>query len=272
MRSRRGFCRARFPRFDEILEARVPTKKKSRNPADSVETPSAPDPRESLPQTASSWKQVLVDLQAALTDVPPPSEPKPNDLVEAMLHLYFADGLACGYGQEARRRIDESFVDRNEFRVTEAYEVEELMRDLQIPRLFERCTWVRESVAQTYNDQNGVSLDFLRALGVGDRANFFQRTPALRPHVAAFLNNLLTIEELCFSDKSTLRVQQKLGMDPKDAEANNFIAQVRTILQPYGHLPLAVGPDLPTGKPNLAHTLSPACILVRLLPGAKKRG
>jgi len=246
--------------------------KKNRKAAGEAATPAAPDPREPLPQNAASWKQVLAELQAVLADVPPPSEPKPNELVEAMLHLYFADGMPCGYGQEARRRIRESFVDRNEFRVTEAFEVEELMRDLDVPNLFERCTWVRESVSQIYNDQNGVNLDFLRLLGVGDRANFFQRTPALRPHVAAFLNNLLTLEELCFSDKSTLRVQQKLGMDPKDAAANDFLAQVRAILKPYGHLPLEVGKNLPSGKPNLAHVLSPASLLSRLLPGAKKRG
>lgn len=245
--------------------------KKNRKAADAATTPAAPDPREPLPQSAASWKQVLATVQAVLADVPPPAEPKANDLVEAMLHLYFADGLPCGHGQEARRRIRESFVDRNEFRVTEAFEVEELMRDLDIPHLFERCTWVRESVSQIYNDQNGVNLDFLRNLGVGDRANFFQRTPALRPHVAAFLNNLLTIEELCFSDKSTLRVQQKLGMDPKDSAANDFVAQLRTIVKPYGHLPLEVGKCLANGKPNLAHVLSPACILTRLLPGAKKR-
>lgn len=247
------------------------TKKKSRSAAE-PETAAAPDPREALPQNAASWKAVLDDLETVLKDIPPPAEPKANDLVEAMLHIHFADGLACGYGQEARRRIVESFVDRNEFRVTEAFEVEELLSDLEIPKLFERCTWVREAVSQTYNDQNGVSLDFLRNLGVGDRGNFFQRSPALRPHVAAFLNNVLTIEELCFSDKSTLRVQQKLGMDPKDEAANKFIAQLRATLKPYGHLPLCVGNDLPSGKPNLAHMLSPACILVRLLPGAKKRG
>jgi hypothetical protein len=76
--------------------------------------------------------------------------------------LYFADGLPCGYGQEARRRIAEGFVDRNEFRVTEAFEVEDLLRDLPIPNLFDRCLAVRDSIAQIYNDQNGVNLGFLR--------------------------------------------------------------------------------------------------------------
>jgi hypothetical protein len=249
----------------------VTTKKKSRGASDSPAPVAVPDPREALPQNAASWKSTLAQLEDVLKDIPAPAEPKPNELVEAMLHIHFADGLQCGFGQEARRRIAEHFVDRNEFRVTEAYEVEDLLRDLEIPNLFERCSWVREAVSQTYNDQNGVNLDFLRNLGVGDRANFFGRSPALRPQIAAFLNNVLTMEELCFSDKSTSRVQLKLGMDPKDDEANRFVAHLRTLMQPYGHLPLCVGKDLPSGKPNLAHVLSPACILTRLLPGAKKR-
>lgn len=193
------------------------------------------------------------------------------DLVEAMLHIYFADGLPCGYGQEARRRISANFVDRNEFRVTEAFEVEDMLRDLPIPGLFDRCLAVRDSVAQIYNDQNGVNLSFLRDAGISDRNTFFQRVPALQPHVVTFLTNLLTLEELCFSDKSTLRAQQRLGLDPKDAAANHFLNSLRALVKPYGQLPLSVGPHLASNKPNLKHTLSPACVLIRLAPAGRKR-
>jgi len=167
----------------------VTGKKKTRKDTEAaVEAP--PDPREALPQTPASWNLVLAEVRKVIADVPPPPEPKAGDLFEAMLHAYFADGLPCGYGQEARHRIATSYVDRNEFRVTDAFEVEDLLGDLPIPGLFDRCLWVRESVAQIYNDQNAVSLDFLREAGIGDRNNFFQRTPALRPHVVAFLGNL----------------------------------------------------------------------------------
>ncbi|MCB9886953.1 MAG: hypothetical protein H6838_15785 [Planctomycetes bacterium] len=200
----------------------------------------------------------------------PVEEPGPEtDLVEAMLHIYFADGLACGYGQEARRRIRESFVDRNEFRVTEAYEVEDLLRDLEIPDLFERCMWVRDSIAQIYNDQNGVQLGFLRSAGISDRNTFFQRAPALQPHVVHFLGNLLTLEEICFSDKSTLRAQQRFGLDPKDKATADFLNSVRVLLAPYRGMPLDVGKDQARGKVNLTHPLSPTCLLLRLGPPAK---
>jgi hypothetical protein len=252
----------------------VPTKKKTKAlPA--AEAP--PDPRGPLPPNAANLQATLADLEKVLADVPPPKveagQPLPQlDLVEAMLHIYFADGLPCGYGQEARRRIAETFVDRNEFRVTEAFEVEDLLRDLAIPGLFERCLAVRDSIAQIYNDQNGVNLGFLREASISDRNTFFQRVPALQPHAATFLGNLLTIEDLCFSEKSTLRAQQRIGLDPKDAGAGKWLDRVRALLKPYGHLPLSVGPDLPSGKPNLKHVLSPASLLVRLAPGGKKRG
>jgi hypothetical protein len=36
-------------------------------------------------------------------------------------------------------------------------------------------------------------------------------------------------------------------------------------------VPLEVGPDQTSGKPNLKHTLSPACVLARLGPAGKRR-
>ncbi|MCB9878281.1 MAG: hypothetical protein H6835_11845 [Planctomycetes bacterium] len=253
------------------------TKKKSKaTTADAA----PPDLREALEPTPANLTAILKDLKAVLADIPAPQpvegeDGKPVlpqlDLVDALLHIAFADGLPCGYGQEARRRIDDGYVDRNEFRVTEAFEVEDLLRDLEIPSLFDRCLAVRDSVAQIYNDQNGVNLAFLREAGISDRNTFFQRVPAVPPHVVAFLANLLTVEELCFSDKSTLRAQQRLGLDPKNAAVAKFLDEVRALLKPYGHLPLSVGPHLGGGKPNQTHVLSPACLLVRLAPASKRR-
>ena len=191
------------------------------------------------------------------------------DFIDALLHLTFAQGLPCGYGQEVRRRIEDSFVDRNEFRVTEAFEVEELLRDLDIPDLFDRCLAVRDSIAQIYNDQNGVHLTFLREASISDRNMFFQRVPAVLPHVQHFLTTLLTIEEICFSEKSTVRAQQRFGLDPKNAAAKKWVDELRALVKPYGHLPLSVGPHGKAGKPAAKHKLSPACLLARLAPPAK---
>ncbi|MCA8954066.1 MAG: hypothetical protein KDE27_31450 [Planctomycetes bacterium] len=255
------------------------SKKKTASNAKSEATETAaapPDPREALEPTPANLKATLAAFEKVLAELQPPPEPvQPGapelDLVEAVLHIAFADGLPCGYGQEVRRRIAESFVDRNEFRVTEAYEVEELLSDLGIPDLFDRCLAVRDMIGQIYADQNGITLEFLREAGVGDRNMFFQRVPAMPPHVVGFLGNLLTFEEICFSEKSTLRAQQRIGIDPKNNAANDFFANVRALLKPFGYLPLAVGKDLAGGKPNLAHELSPACLLLRLGPAVKAK-
>ncbi len=233
-----------------------------------------PDPREPLAPTAENLEAVVKQLKAVFADLPVPTPKEgealpPLDLVDAVLHIYFADGLPCGYGQEARRRIADSFVDRNEFRVTEAFEVEDMLRDLEIPHLFERCLAVRDSVAQIYNDQNGVQLGFLRDAGISDRNTFFQRVPAVQSHVVHFLANLLTVEELCFSDKSTARAQQRLALE--GPAAAKFLDEVRALVKPYGRLPLDVGPHLSGKKVNSKHTLSPACLLVRLAPAGKRR-
>ena len=114
-------------------------------------------------------------------------------------------------------------------------------------------------------------LTFLRDAGVSDRSNFFQRVPAIQHHVSVFLNNMLAIEELCFSDKSTLRAQQRLGLDAKIPAVAKFVDELRACLKPYGHVPVSVGPDGSNGKPNLKHTLSPACILARLAPVVKPK-
>lgn len=215
--------------------------------------------------------------EAAPEAAPAPAaeEPEPVtklpqlDFVDALLHLSFSHGLPCGYGQEVLRRIEESFVDRNEFRVTEAFEVEELLRDLDIPDLFDRCLAVRDSIAQIYNDQNGVHLTFLRDASISDRNMFFQRVPAVLPHVQKFLTDLLTLEEICFSEKSTVRAQQRFGLDPKNAAVKKWVDELRALVKPYGHLPLTVGPDGKNGKPSTKHELSPACLLARLAPPAK---
>ncbi|MBL8751990.1 MAG: hypothetical protein JNK15_01710 [Planctomycetes bacterium] len=248
------------------------TTKKKKQVGPATEAP--PDPREPLAPNAANFEAVLQQLKDVLADLPVP-QPKEGealpalDLVDAVLHMYFADGLPCGLGQEARRRIAEGFVDRNEFRVTEAFEVEDLLRDLAIPHLFERCLAVRDSVAQIYNDQNGVQLGFLRDAGISDRNTFFQRVPALQPHIVHFLGHLLTLEELCFSEKSTARAQQRLGFE--GPAAAKFLDELRALVKPFGRLPLDVGPHLGGKKPNLKHTLSPACLLVRLAPAGKRR-
>jgi hypothetical protein len=229
------------------------------------------DPREPRTPGAPAFQATLNDLRAALADLTPPVEPEAQDLVVAMIHFTFADGVSCALGQEAHHRLATSFVDRNEFRLTEAFEIEEMLRDLEIPGLFERCLAVRDSVAQIYNDRNAVDLAFLREATVTERNQFFARVPAITPPVAKFLVDLVSFEEILFSDRSTLRVQQRVGLDPKSAAVNEFVGELKPLVRPFGHVPLEIQPPT-AGVPVAQPQLCPACILCRLGPPGRRKG
>lgn len=248
--------------------AKVVTKKQSAKGARKSEAQE--DPRAHVPCDAASLAATCDEIAKIVATLTPPAEPRPSDLVDAMLHMQLCDGLPCGYGQEALRRIAEGYVDRNEFRVSEAFETEDLLHDLGIPDLFQRCKAVQDSVNQLYNDQNGVTLEFLREAPISDRKNFFARIPAIDANVRRFVVTYVDCEELLFSNRSTQRVQMRLGFDPKSVALNEALDKLRQLLAPFGHLPLQVGPDLPGGKPRLEPPLSPACLLARLAPSSRR--
>ena len=253
------------------MAAKKKTAKKKAGKRGTAAVAEKTDPREPIPPTQANLKATLEAVETGLALLTPPEAPVQGDLVRAFMHIEFARGLSCGHGQEAVRRVDDEFVDRNEFRVTEAYETERLLEDLGIPDLFDRCLKVRDGIAQIYNDQNGVSLDFLREASVSDRNNFFQRVPALDADATHYLSTVVSWEEVLLSDRSTLRVQTRLGLDPKAPAVGAFIEQARALIAKFGHLPLVLGPDPSNGKPIAEPELCPTCLFVRIASGPKGR-
>jgi hypothetical protein len=250
------------------LATKKATAGKTARKAKAVKPP--PDLREPRKPAASAFRATLEELREALAHLTPPAEPHTGDLVLAMVHFTFADGLPCAVGQEAYRRLDTGFVDRNELRLSEAFEIEAMLQDLEIPNLFERSLAVRDSVAQIYNDQNAADLSVLREAMVTERNQFFARAPAIKPRVAKFLDDLVSFESILFSDRSTLRVQQRLGLDSKSLPVDEFIGDLKPLLRDFGHLPLAVPPASP-GSPGVGPGLCPACIVTRLGPPSRRR-
>lgn len=231
--------------------------------------PETIDPRAPLKPSPTVFREILTEVRAVLDGLTPPETPCPGDLVAAMIHYSFAEGLADGFGQEAARRIAGSFVDLNEFRVTEAFEVAEGLADLDIPDLFDRCLALRSAIGQVYNDQNAVSLDFLREASVTERNQFLARVPGLQESVARWLTSLISFEECIFSGRSTLRVQQRLGFDPKAAGVAKFFEELTEMLVPFGHLPLMVAPERTDGVVHATPELSVASLVLRLGPSKK---
>ena len=247
----------------------LPTKKSNAKKAGKEAKPL--DLRAGLAPTPQNFTATIEAVEAVLPKLHKPTEPHRGDLVQALIHIVMAEGLPCGVGQEAVRRIENAFVDRNEFRITEAFEVAEMLEDLEIPELFERCRIVRDAVAQIYNDQNGVNLEFLREAAVGDRQNFFNRVPAIPSKVGKQLVHVISLEEAIFTDKPGQRVLQRLGIET-GGEA--FCIKLKELLAPFGHLPFKVGHDaaasVALAKPILEPKLSPACRIMRLAPHGKR--
>ena len=227
--------------------------------------------REYVEPTLAHLEQALTAIGSILETLEKPSEPRQADYVDYALHFALCGSGPCGLGQEAMRRINDEFVDRNELRVTEAFEIEDLLEDLEITDRFERASQVRGVVADVYNDQNSVSLAFLRDATVADRHSFFQRVPAIDATLAAVLGNVIDWDDVLFSGRSTQRVQTRLGLDPKDEKVVALLARGTEMLTPWGHLPILVGPHGKGGKPVLEPALSPAAILLRLSPAPKVR-
>ena len=157
---------------------------------------SGPDlgPRTPLKRTPANAKKLLADVTTTLGNLNRPEEPDGGDLVSAMMHIIFAEGLPCGYGQEVLHRFEAAFVDRNELRVTEAFEMVELLEDLEIPDLFERCASARHAIAEVYDDQNGVSLEYLREATLTDIKHMFMRMPSITRAVQDFVLGVQSIE------------------------------------------------------------------------------
>lgn len=244
------------------------SKAKSKKPKAAADGP--PDLRSHLEPTAKNLEATLVELEAVVGKLTPPEVQQPTELVEAMVHQILTAGVPCGIGQAARARIAVDFVDRNEFRLTEAFELEELLGDLGIPEAFERCDRIIQAIRQIYNEQNSVTLEFLRDAQVGDRNTFLQRAVAIPTEASRFITHILSFEELLFSDRSTQRVQQRLNLDAKVPHVEAFLTRAAVMLKPFGCLPLDVAPPRNDRTPHLVPTLSPACLLVRLAPAGKR--
>ena len=66
------------------------------------------DPRAPLAPTQGNLTATLEETTAVVGLLRPPDQPGPSDLVDSLLHLIFAEGLPCSFGQAALHRIDTS--------------------------------------------------------------------------------------------------------------------------------------------------------------------
>ena len=160
----------------------------------------------------------------------PPAKEKGFTLVEIGIFSIFAIGRTSAKdAAEATKRVVKAFPDWNEFRISDAFELVEILEDLKIDTLFDRCEQVLEFVNEVYNDQNFVDLEYLRELPVDDRLALlgrFQSIPASMTHYLALA--IQDFEGFLFH-YSWARVVQRVGVVPRSGSPKKIVSAAARI-------------------------------------------
>ncbi|MEZ5988330.1 MAG: hypothetical protein R3F30_04260 [Planctomycetota bacterium] len=155
----------------------------------------------------------------------PPKAGAPENLVQMGIYCFFAvGGTSSKAAIDAMRRLIDNFPDWNEFRISDAYELVEILEDLPIEHLFDRCEQVLEFVNEVYNDRNFVELEYLREYPVEDRPAMLGRYQSLPPSYAHFLALAIQDFEGFLFHYSWARVVQRLGLVPRSGSPKKLVA------------------------------------------------
>jgi hypothetical protein len=180
--------------------------------------------------TAKKVQEILVRFLGRSPT--PPVKDKGFNLVEIGIFCIFAMGRTSAKdAAEATKRVVKAFPDWNEFRISDAFELVEILDDLKVESLFDRCEQVLEFVNEVYNDQNFVDLEYLRELPVEDRLALlgrFQSIPSSMTHYLA-----LAIQDFdgFLFHYSWARVVQRVGIVGRSGSPRTLVASATQVFQ-----------------------------------------
>ncbi|GEM_PF-3046418 len=152
---------------------------------------------------------------------------------------------------EAVKRLVEAFPDWNEFRISDPLEFVEILEDLEIDNLYNRCERVLEFINDVYQDQNGVDLEFLRQSDTEDRLTILDRYVSLGPALAHFLALGIQGFEGVLFHYSWARVVQRLGLVPRSGSPKVLLSSFAKVFK---------GKDLVTAQVNLIDLGEEICL------------
>lgn len=194
-----------------------------------------------------------------------------GDILDHAIYVILARGAVPKKVEEAVRRLHTEYVDWNEVRLTEGFELMEVFSDLiQVPDLFERCEKVKSLLSQIYQDQNKLSLEFLREKTGEERAKFLSRIQALTPEQMLYV--LLAVEGF---DKvtfhySSARVVQRLAVVKRTGSPTQMVELMQGLLAKRDSLSDQMG--LVWLGENICLSKNPLCrqcVLVRVCVSRK---
>ncbi len=152
---------------------------------------------------------------------------------------------------EAVKRLVEAFPDWNEFRISDPLEFVEILEDLKLDNLYNRCERVLEFINDVYQDQNGVDLEFLRESDSEDRLTILDRYVSLGPALAHFLALGIQGFEGVLFHYSWARVVQRLGIVPRSGSPKVLLASFAKVFK---------GKDTVTAQVNLIDLGEEICL------------
>jgi hypothetical protein len=191
-------------------------------------------------------KPTVKGIQESLSKVlgrcpTPPVKDKGFTLVEIGIFSIFAIGRTSARdAAEATKRVVKAFPDWNEFRISDAFELVEILDDLKIDSLFDRCEQVLEFVNEVYNDQNFVDLEYLRELPVEDRLALLGRFQSIPSSMTHYLALAIQDFEGFLFHYSWARVVQRVGIVPRSGSPKTLVASASKIFHGLDSVTLQV--------------------------------
>jgi hypothetical protein len=174
--------------------------------------------------------------------------------------------------EEAVRRLHTEFVDWNEVRLAEAFELEQLFSDLvPVPDLFQRCERIKALINQVYQDQNKISLDHLREKSADERAKYLATLTPLSADQAFYVNLAVEGFDKVLFHYSSARVVQRLGIVKRTGSPSQMATQLEQLLGKRSS-PLADQLALIWLGETICESKNPACrqcVLVRMCPSRR---
>jgi len=248
------------------IDVKVVRQRKSRMPAFSVRS-YGKKPKKISPAELLSTLTKTLGKAATVA-----SKNLPDTVVETGIFTIFAlGGTASRTALEAVKRLRDTFPDWNEFRVSDTFEFVEVLEDLNIGDLYDRCEQALEFVREVYKDQNAVDLEFLREREPAERLQLLNRYPALGAGLALHLALALQDFSGVLFDYSWARVAHRVGLIPRSGSPKTNVKALAKLYTKEADLAtvqlnmIRLGEEICTPK----NPLCKSCYLVLHCPSRK---
>ena len=134
-------------------------------------------------KNATAYAKKLRGLMRKVKAEPAPTEP-PTDPIQQIIYAFMLWETTRRQADQAYGRLTRAFVDINELRVSDPYEILQAMGD-RYSKADERALKLRETLNAIYNNEHAVSLEGLKDQSKRDARAYLDSLTGIEPFVAA---------------------------------------------------------------------------------------